>query len=71
MMSRYEITWKDGSENEIVECDAIQQQGNTVLFLEVGAVQTAQGTINGEIILSVNFLELKCWRKLPKLNLVD
>ncbi len=66
-MNKYEITWKDGT-TEIVECDMMNQQNTTVLFLDVGAVQNNQGQVQGEIIMAANFLEMKCFKKVPKLE---
>ncbi len=62
MKAKYEITWKDGSTQE-VECDAMQQQAATILFLEVGAVTNREGQVNGEIILAANFNEMRCFAK--------
>lgn len=66
-MNRYEITWKDGT-TETVKCDMMQQQQNTVLFMEVGSVQNAQGQVQGDIVLCANFLEMRCFKKLPAVD---
>ena len=65
MNAKYEITWKSGDVQE-VECDAMQQQGNTVLFLEMNAVHNAQGQVSGEIVLAANFLEMRCFKKVSQ-----
>ena len=70
MNARYEITWKDGEVQE-VQCDAMQQQGNTILFLEVGAVHNAKGQVNGEIVLAANFLEMRCFKKVSHLGKLE
>ena len=63
MPNTYQITWKDDTIEDVV-CDAMQQQGTTVLFLSLSGIQNAEGQTNGDIILAANFNEMKCFRKL-------
>lgn len=64
MSHEYEITFKDGS-TETVKCDALQQNGGVVIFIDVKKVSTPGAQQQGDIVLWVNAGEVKMIKLIP------
>lgn len=58
MSHEYQITFKDGTTDK-VKCDAIQQNGGVVIFIDVKKVSTPGAQQQGDIVMWVNAGEVK------------